>query len=453
MTGQYAILRRIASNGSWWLGERVGLLTLSLATNVFVVRSLGPVGFGELSYVLAIVALLAPLAQFGLSSVVARALLERPDDELAVLRAALVLRIAGCAAALALGGLWMVFGESKAGDRWVVLVLLTARFATAFQIVEFWFQVRSRASALVPWRTSAAIVSALLKIFVAAATGSAIAVACVFAVEYVLQAVASMVALRRTGGFSLGPTMHPSAEWVTWLAGRVPWLLASAIAEAIYFRIDIVLLERMRGSEEVGIYAAAAGMSEVWYMVPVALVAAVFPELWARRGNAVEYHRGLQVTLDGLVALAIALAVFIQFFGLPIVELLFGREFLAAVPVLQIHIWAGAFVFMRALLNRWMTAEDLLRFALATQVVGLIANVALNLLLIPSFGAVGAAVATVISYGAASWLSLFISSRTRQIAWMMTRALLLPVRWRDLGNYSSIIRSAAFNGKSDRPSR
>jgi len=59
------------------------------------------------------------------------------------------------------------------------------------------------------------------------------------------------------------------------------------IAEVIYLRIDIVLLERLRGVEETGIYAVAARLSEVWYMVPVALMGAVFPALWQRRQDAV----------------------------------------------------------------------------------------------------------------------------------------------------------------------
>ena len=72
------LLRRVAANGGWWLAERFALLALTLVTSIVIVRSLGPARYGELSYVLALVGLLAPLAQFGVSGLVARALLERP---------------------------------------------------------------------------------------------------------------------------------------------------------------------------------------------------------------------------------------------------------------------------------------------------------------------------------------------------------------------------------------
>jgi PST family polysaccharide transporter len=433
-----SVLRKIAGNGGWWLAERLGMLGLTLLTSVVVVRSLGPAGYGELSYVLALVGLLAPVVQFGVSGLVARGLLERPDDEAAVLRAALAMRFAGAATALAIGLAWWFLFEPRPGDRWIVLVLLAAQIATSFQVVESWFQVHFRASALVPWRTGVIVAAALLKMAVAAATGDPRAVALVFALEYAALGVASLLALHRAGGPRFGA--GESSGWLRWFAVRSPWLLASGVAEVIYLRIDIVLLERLRGVEEAGTYAVAARLSEVWYMVPVALMGAVFPVLWSRRSDPAAYARSLQGSLDALFAMAFILAVIVQFAGGPLVEILFGARFAASTPVLQIHIWAGVFIFMRALLSRWLLAEDLLRFSLVTHVAGALMNVALNVLLIPRYGAVGAALATVASYACAGWLALFLSERTRPMGRAMAKALILPFRWRDLNDYLSFAR-------------
>lgn len=175
-------------------------------------------------------------------------------------------------------------------------------------------------------------------------------------------------------------------------------------------------------------------------MVPVALMGAVFPALWQRRTDAAAYERSLQASLDLLFALALLLAVLVQLIGRPLVHWLFGAQFDASVPVLQIHIWAGLFVFMRALLSRWLLAEDLLRFSLLTHLSGAVMNVLLNLWLIPGYGAVGAAIATVISYACAGWLALFVMPRTRPMGRMMARSLLLPLRWGDLAAYARRLR-------------
>jgi PST family polysaccharide transporter len=445
-------LRRVAANGGWWLLERAGALLLTLVTSVVVVRALGPAQYGELSYLLAITGLLAPLAQFGISGLVARALLEQPADERAVLRAAMQLRLAGCALAFAAGVVYWMALEQRPADRWMLLVLLAAQFATVTQVVEFWFQVQFKAARLVPWRSGAAIVAAILKMALAVTTHDARWVAAAFAVEFLLVGTAAWAALRRAATTVLRGTPAETPErprlpaevaspvWLLWFTQRSPWLLASGIAEVIYLRIDIVLLERLRDVEETGIYAVAARLSEVWYMVPVALMGAVFPALWQQRPDAAAYERGLQASLDLLCALAVALAVVMQLFGAPLVEWLFGARFAASVPILQIHIWAGVFVFMRALLSRWLLAEDLLRFSLVTHLSGAAMNVALNLLLIPRYGAIGAAVATVISYACAGWLALYLSPRTRPMAHMMARALLLPLRWSDLAAYARRLR-------------
>jgi PST family polysaccharide transporter len=433
-----SVLRKIAGNGGWWLAERLGMLGLTLLTSVIVVRSLGPSGYGELSYVLALVGLLAPVVQFGVSGLVARGLLERPDDEAAVLRAALAMRFAGAATALAIGLAWWFLFEPRPGDRWIVLVLLAAQMATSFQVVESWFQVHFRASELVPWRAGVIVSAALAKIAAAVTTGDPRAVALVFALEYFALGVASLLALRRAGGprFEAGE----SSGWLRWFAVRSPWLLASGVAEVIYLRIDIVLLERLRGVEEAGTYAVAARLSEVWYMVPVALMGAVFPVLWSRRADPVAYAQSLQSSLDALFAMAFVLALIVQLVGGPLVDLLFGERFAASTPVLQIHIWAGVFIFMRALLSRWLLAEDLLRFSLVTHMAGAVMNIVLNLLLIPNHGATGAAFATVASYACAGWLALFLTERTRPMGRAMARALVLPFRWRDLNGYLSFAR-------------
>jgi len=70
--------------------------------------------------------------------------------------------------------------------------------------------------------------------------------------------------------------------------------------------------------------------------------------------------------------------------------------------------------------------------------------------LIPVYGAIGAAVATVISYASAGWLALLFSARTRPMGWMMAKSLLLPLRWRDISLYASHLRVALARSRHDR---
>ncbi|MFO1298791.1 MAG: flippase [Burkholderiaceae bacterium] len=433
-------LRHVLSNSSWWLGEKVLVLGTTLATNVVLVRALKPAGFGELSYLLAITGLLVPLTQLGISGLVARAVLEKPDADRAILRAALLIRAAGCALALLGGAAYWAWFDPERDSRTVLLVLLAAQSATMFQLLEFWFQAQMNAGGLVPFRTAAILVAAGLKVLVAQLTRDASAVAAVFAVEYALLAGAYLVAHHRASGYWTAPGVEP--EWLRWFAKRAPWLVASGLAEVVYLRIDVVMLERLRGVTEAGVYAVASKVSEVWYVIPVLLSASMFPMLWSRRQRGEGYERSLQAGLDALFAIAFTIALLTQWLSGPLIHALFGAAYDGAVPVLELHIWGGIFIFMRSMLSRWLLAEDLLRYSLLTHFTGAFVNVAANWLLIPRYGATGAAGATVLSYAVASWLALFLARATRPMAFMMTRALLLPFRWSALAHYFGHLRLA-----------
>jgi len=83
---------------------------------------------------------------------------------------------------------------------------------------------------------------------------------------------------------------------------------------------------------------------------------------------------------------------------------------------------------MRALLSLWLVSEKYAEFSLFSQVSGAISNILLNLILIPKYGAMGAAVATLISYAITSYFCLFIFKRTRHIGIMMTKSIFFLYR-------------------------
>lgn len=427
------MLRTIVTNSGWWLTERLTAIALSAVTSIVLTRVLGPGAYGHLSYLLALVGLLTPLSQAGANGLVTRALLEHRSDEQAVLGAALALRLAGTLVAVAAGLLYAALLEPADANRWLFVLLLAVQPATIMQVLEFWFQAHLRAARLVQLRLSTSLLTAATKIAVALATRSLVAVALVYAAETLAVAATCAVAYRRTSGRWAWPAFAP--RWLDWFVRRATWLLLSGIAEIVNLRIDIVMLERMRGAVETGQYAVAARLSEIWYGVPTLIAASAFPALWARRLQGQAYERALQAALDALAWLAIALAIAVQWGAGPLVHTLFGAAYAPAAPILKVHIWAGVFVFMRAILSRWLLLEDLVRYALVTQVAGAVLNVVLNFWLIPQYGGLGSAFATVVSYATSGMFALFLTGRTRPIGIMMLKALLLVLRPRAVSSY------------------
>jgi O-antigen/teichoic acid export membrane protein len=232
-----------------------------------------------------------------------------------------------------------------------------------------------------------------------------------------------------------------------WRFGRVrarelfgeAWpLVFAALGAVLYLRIDQVMLGQMTSSREVGIYAAASRLSEVWYFIPVLIVASTFPYLLRlRAADRKSYSARLQQLYDLLAWLGLTVAVGVSMAAPWLVTFLFGDDYLESSPILQVHVWAAVFIFMRAAFSKWLIAERLLAYSLVTQGTGAVVNILANLVLIPLWGGMGAAWATLISYAVASYFALLFFPRTRPAAAMMTRAMLAPLRYLRMSRMTS----------------
>jgi len=147
-----------------------------------------------------------------------------------------------------------------------------------------------------------------------------------------------------------------------------------------------------------------------------------------RKSDLKEYYRKIQQLCDSLFGVSLLLAILVSLLSEFIITLLYGEGYEASAAILSVHIWAGCFVFMRAVLSKWLIAEGLLKFSLISHGLGAVVNICLNYWMIQYWQGLGAAIATVFSYAVASYFSLFIYKPTRTMAMVMTKSILLPFR-------------------------
>jgi O-antigen/teichoic acid export membrane protein len=85
-------------------------------------------------------------------------------------------------------------------------------------------------------------------------------------------------------------------------------------------------------------------------------------------------------------------------FSHDVVLIVLGSEFSTAADLLRIYSFSCIFVFVGLLSTKWMILTDKRGFVLLVTGIGCSCNIALNLILVPRYGAVGAAYATLVSY-------------------------------------------------------
>ena len=424
---------KAAGNLGWLVGERAVRFFFTVVVGFFVARHLGPERFGMLGYCLAIVTLLGIVPALGLDPVVKRELLETPENTGAILAGSFGLRlIGGVGAYAALLAVVLTGHGGNAEERRLLAVLGLLLFQPALLVPDLWLQAQLQAKRSVWAQTAALTVAAALRVVLVWRDAPLAAFAWVAVLEFALTAAGIA---RLSGRSVVAWTLASPRRREMRRLLREAWpLIFANLAIVIYMKTDEVMLRQMAGPAAVGIYAAATRLTEIWYFFPVALASSLLPGLLrSRRLEPAAYRLQLQRYYDLNAAIAYAISIPIALAAPWIIRIAYGAPFAGAAPIVAVHVWSSIFVFIGVARGQWLVNERLQKFYLGATVAGAALNILLNLCLIPRWGGVGAAVATVISQAAAAWLSSFASDATRETGRMQTRALLLPVfGWRYL---------------------
>lgn len=228
-----------------------------------------------------------------------------------------------------------------------------------------------------------------------------------------LMAGAGAVLLAALYGDRVAPLVRRRAGRRGEEAGRLAMLREGIVvglasfASVIYFRVDSVMLGLLRGGEAVGIYNVAYRLMEGTLIVPLIFVTVVFPRL----AKAVDF-RAAVVRAGGLLAAAGLVVSAVFAFGGPLlIALVYGAPYERAGHVSIVLAFAIAPIYVGTLLTQALVASDRQDAYLRLAVLALAANVGLDAVLIPPFGEVGAAAATVATEVAVAIVGVRILSR------------------------------------------
>jgi len=421
-------LRKIISNVAWLFAERILSMFLSLFVGIYVVRYLGPENFGKLSYGTSFVGLFGALAKLGLDSIVVRNIVRSENSTAEILGTAFFLKFVGSLVTVALigGATWAINDDPQL--RAITLIVTAGLVFQSFEVIDFWFQSKVLSGAMVGVRSFALILGSAAKLLFVALKFPLIAFAWLVLLDILLSSSGMLLVY-------LNHKQSVVAWQVSWSKAiellKDSWpLILSAVMITIYMKIDQVMLGNMASIEDVGNYAAAVRFSEIWYFVPIAICSSVFPAIIrAKQRSEQEYYRRLQQLYDLMAAMSLIVAIPMTFASSTLITKLLGEEYISAGTILALHIWSGPFVFLGVARSRWSTIENLTQLNFLTTSLGAVTNVILNFVLIPSYGGIGAALATVV----AQCLSLFachLYPPFFYIGWMLIKSICIPFRLR-----------------------
>jgi len=417
-----AQLRKVVHNTGWQIADKVLRMIFSLLVGLWVARYLGPVNFGLLNFAIAFALLFTPIADIGLQAIVMREIVRRPEDHSRLLASAIVLRLIGALAANLVA--WGCVLALRPGDmRSLVMVaaISLSFMPQALDVIEFDYQARMHPVPVVIVRIVSLLLFVAVRIWMVTAEAPVVWFAAAVTGEAAVSALLFW-RLSRAGARTLRMSAVDPGEMRGLL--RSAWPLAvSSLSVLLYMRIDQVMLGQILGNGAVGIFSAAVRISESWYFVPMSVAAAVAPALTAAHQRSdEEYRRKLLAVTRAMVWLGVAAGAVLAFNADRVISLLYGPGYSEASTVLAVHAWAGVFAGLGLASGPWFINAGLTRLRMLNTLIGGAANVALNLYVIPRFGAVGAAMSTLVSYCLAGFVLNALSARSRPVFWLQLRA-------------------------------
>jgi O-antigen/teichoic acid export membrane protein len=414
------------------MGESITRMGAGFVVAILIARQYGPDGLGLITTASASVTIFLGFSALGLSGVLVRELVEKADLRGQIMLTVTLAKLAA-GAALLVGMIASI--NAFANDpslTSLTLIMGVGYLFASLDTVDCLYNAREEFMRLVALRMTALAISTTAKVFVILAgldiRWVAVGYALDYSLVYLLPSIDFLVrrdAGLRSGAFRLRVEL---GELRRLLRRSWPILVSGGFAQ-INLRVDALIIAALLSIPDVGIYSAASRLSESWSVLAMAIVTATFPALVKlARTDVAAYGRDLAQLLRWLIWLSVLGGIAIAATAPIIIQLIYGSEFAPAAAVLAVHVFGGVFLFVRTAVSRWLIIEGLFIFSLVSHLMGATVNVVLNFALIPQFGIVGAAWASVASYATSGVLFLLVSRRSRPMFFMIMWSS-IPKRW------------------------
>jgi O-antigen/teichoic acid export membrane protein len=196
----------------------------------------------------------------------------------------------------------------------------------------------------------------------------------------------------------IGEQQQGAAEIAKALEWRRTSIMGLAwLGNLAFNTVDMLMLGVLSNPEQVGLYSSAYRILNQVLLAYYMLTGALYPQL-ARQDRSQRRQMLRPRIFLSLFAVGSLLAFLLAFFRRPLLGIVFGHPFVAAAPLLLLLACCIPLDFLTSYLSNAYLAWSMERGVLACALVAAGSNIVLNLATIPRYGAMAAAVNTLISY-------------------------------------------------------
>ena len=382
------VIRGAAVRGT---GYAIGML-LAASASVFLLRHLGVADFGRYATVASLIAIVGGLTDAGLSAVGGRDLALRPPGEE---RRQLLANLLGLRLVLTLLGVLVAIAFTIAAgyDRTLVLGTVLAGIGLILISCQTTMTLPLSVELKIGRLTAAEIIrqaAMLLAIALLVAVGAGLSP--FFAVSIAVGVATLVITPPLVGGAFVWRPAFDAGEWRTLIRETLP-LAAAVVVGVLYFRVLIVLMSLLATEVETGLFATSFRVSEILYGIATLAVTIALPVLAVAAEEPARLRYMLQRMIEVSMIASCYLVLVVVIIAEPVLVLLGGGQYRDAAPVLRIQVFALIPVFLGqvcvvGLISIRRPSIQAVANGLAVPIL-----LVLGFVLIPLYGAAGAAIA------------------------------------------------------------
>ncbi len=383
--------KQVFNNAKWIIVCKIAQSVLQFLVGIICARYLGPSNYGLINYAASVVAFALPIVKVGFDATLVRELIDNPEKEGEILGTSLTLNFV--ASLVSMFGVFTFVSVANAGESITILVCVIYSLMLLFIVLEmlqYWFQykLQSKYSSVVMLISYFCV--SVYKIFLLMTEKSVFWFAVSHSIEYGIVGFLLLFIYFRLGGQKFRFSKATAKK----LLNRSKYYIVASLLVMVFQNVGVIMLSNLSGHDETGFYTSALTSATVLQFVYLAIVDSYRPLiLTGKKESEANYEKNISGLYSIIIYLTIAQSLVFSVFAKLIIYILYGSDFLPAVPVLRILVWFNAFSFMGTLRNIWLLAEDKQKYLWRINLFGVVINVIANVILIPHFGACGAALA------------------------------------------------------------
>ena len=386
---------RTLQNAGWIIIGRVFNKVLAFVVGIITARYLGPGNYGLINYAAAYTTFFASVCTLGIESVIIKNFCDHPEEEGTALGTTMLLRcMSSLFSAVMIVGIVSIVDRGDPTAIWVVALSSLGMLFQSMDSFKQWFQSKLQSKYAAMATVVAYVLVSGYKILLLVTGKSVFWFAVATSVDHVAVALFLLAAYKKKGG----PPLKWSAVKAKELLTASSSYIVAGLMISVYASTDRLMLKQMMDETAVGYYGLAVSLSTTWAFLIQAVIDSVYPSvIQAYKKDERLFEKRNRQLYAVVIYVAGAMSLAICLLAQPIVRILYGVEYLPAVQPLRIVVWYTTFSYLGVARNAWLVCRNKQKYTKVLYASAAGINVVLNFLLIPLWGAAGAAVASLVT--------------------------------------------------------